>query len=196
MGTPHDRHDMMRVRHPSLQVEEGGETVFPDPSAKWANPRLEALAANHSQVGSQWAVSDCTKATSHCSDTRPPCSPPVLTVRPARAVCEATYRGGDPVLEHQSRWERGPCGAARLLPSHPGREVDSHQVDARDTIQSMMQQRVYVCGNQTRRRFWKTQVSCPRRAVCLPCTTKGNTGTRACAPVAAGFGGMRRRRSV
>lgn len=31
-------------------MEEGGETVFPDPSAKWANPRLEALAANHSQV--------------------------------------------------------------------------------------------------------------------------------------------------
>ena len=25
--------------------------MFPDPSAKWANPRLEALAANYSQVG-------------------------------------------------------------------------------------------------------------------------------------------------
>jgi len=30
------------------EVEEGGETVFPDPSAKWANTRLEALAANSS----------------------------------------------------------------------------------------------------------------------------------------------------
>ena len=39
-------------------MEEGGETVFPDPSAKWANPRLEALAANYSQV---WKKPCCTK---------------------------------------------------------------------------------------------------------------------------------------